>query len=169
MHAMNCIIKSYSHCKCSEGQGKELLMGATYKVGETASCLAHTGEVSTVQVSWWSHVEWPTTSSTGALLHQQYAGRLQSGSQGMGWRRWHDGPDGIRSLIFQVASLGQSAMCRLVEVGGRRAESCTPRERCEKYPYSLNKCHELLTSTVSSRAKCNSLFFLITEINRIWH
>lgn len=65
MHAMHCIIKSYSHCKCGEGQAKELLMGAVYKVCGTAACLARKGEVSTVQVHWWSCVEWPTVSSTG--------------------------------------------------------------------------------------------------------
>lgn len=31
--------------------------------------------------------------------------------------------------------------------------------RCKDHPHSLNKCHELLTSAMSSREKCNSLFF----------
>lgn len=57
----------------------------------------------------------------------------------------------------------------LVEVGERMPGSHMLGEHCENLPCSSNKCDELLTSVVSSRAKCNSLFFLITEINRIWH
>ena len=75
-----------------------------------------------------------------------------------GWRWWHDVPGWAWSVLFELlpwdgwVCLPRASQSR--QVRGSRA----PRVR-KNHSHSSNKCHELLTSAVSSRAKCNSLGF----------
>lgn len=59
------------------------------------------------------------------------------------------------SCCSRTAGLVCLMLIQLRQVRGSRV----PEIRCKNHPRWSNKCHELLTSTVSSRAKCNSPFF----------